>query len=92
MFQARKAQRFSGESLRARRYGGPGRCKPRRSSTQLEDRSRKKRGVREWIQREDDAGEYIRGGKEANDKALALVAKLHDSDRKVWLELDALGR
>lgn len=53
---------------------------------------RKKRGVREWIQREDDEGQYIRGGKELNDKALALIAKLHDADRKVWLELDALGR
>lgn len=52
---------------------------------------RKKRGVREWIQREDDNGEYIRGGKEANEKALSLIAKLHDADRKVWLELDALG-
>ena len=51
---------------------------------------RRKKQVKEWLLREDDAGQYIRGGEEDNAKALALIAKLHDTDRKVWLELDNL--
>ena len=51
---------------------------------------RRTKGTKAWLQRDDDAGQYIRGDQELNKRAMDLIARLHDTDRKVWLELDSL--
>jgi len=52
---------------------------------------KEKRGVKNWVQTEEnDAGQYIRGVEDRNDKAIKIIHRLHDADRSAWLELDAL--
>jgi hypothetical protein len=51
---------------------------------------RKTKQVKEFIKKEDDNGEYIKGCEERNLKALEIIKKLHDQDRTTWTQLDEL--
>lgn len=51
---------------------------------------RRRKAVKDFISNDEDAGTFLRGCEERNEKALAIVARLNDADRKVWQELDEL--
>ena len=52
---------------------------------------RRARGVRDWIMKDDEPiGTYMKGVEKRNSKALEIIARLHNSDRGAWTELDEL--
>ena len=51
---------------------------------------RKERKISEFIKDDSDNGTYLRGTEERNKKALEIISRLHDADRKIWTELDEL--
>ena len=51
---------------------------------------RSKKSVHDWIQEGGKEGQYLRGSTARNEQGLRLIGRLHETDRKAWLELDAL--
>jgi len=58
------------------------------SNWRLAKELRKQRGVKAWMQKTEEPGQYLKGCEERNAKVLRIVGRLHDSDRLAWMELD----
>lgn len=51
---------------------------------------RREKKISEFIKNDADNGAYLRGTEERNKKALEIIGRLHDADRRTWTELDEL--